>query len=363
MQHLWVVERANAKSKRSECMMNSEHTRDIVVIGTSAGGVHALPEVLRSVPADFPASIFVAMHLAPWHPSALPELINQRSALRARYPVHGDRFAPGSVYVAPPDNHLIVRDGYVHVLRGPKENGHRPSVDTLFRSASKTYGPRVIGVVLTGALDCGTAGLLGIKERGGLAIVQSPEDAEVPDMPMSALRHVEVDRVLSLSQIGPVLEKLVREPAPPWPAHQDPRLAQLEGDELGAGTEVVCPACNGRMTESYLRSFGIWRCHVGHSFIPTSLAFEQAEEVDRSLWAAVRALEDSASLARRLAGRSTGEMCERFLEREHNDTNNAAVLRRIALSPKLSHDRSRVEQEQLEGTRHHLDERDDQRSD
>jgi len=273
------------------------------------------------------------MHLAPHHVSErLPELLNGRGRLTMRYAVHGDAVLPGTAYLAPPDNHMLLRKGQVVVQRGPRENGFRPSVDALFRTASRAYGARVIGVVLTGALDCGTAGLLSIKERGGLALVQSPEDAEVADMPLSAIRHVEVDRVLPLHQIPELLAELVREPAPESKPVQSEALALLEGERGGAAADVVCPLCQGKLTQAEMKGFAQYRCHVGHVFSETALALEQAEEVDRSLWAAVRALEESAALARRLASKSHGELQRRFMEREHSDLRNADTLRGVAMS-------------------------------
>src|SRR4051794_14973060 len=168
---------------------------DIVVMGASAGGVGALSRLGAALPADLDAAVFIVLHSHPGFASTLPEILSRRCALRVTHAIHGEEIVSGRIYLAPPDNHLTLRPGYVQALRGPKENGHRPSVDALFRTASTAYGPRVIGVVLTGHLDCGTAGLLSIKARGGIAIVQDPLDAKVPSMPASAVRHVEVDRV------------------------------------------------------------------------------------------------------------------------------------------------------------------------
>jgi len=155
-------------------------TRDIVVIGASAGGVQAALQLASTLPADLPAAVFLAIHMAAGYVSRLPELMSARGSLRASHPVDGERIERGHIYVAPPDNHLVVRNGYMHVVRGAKENGYRPSIDLMFRSAATSYGSRVIGVVLTGNLDCGTGGLISIRSRGGVAVVQDPDDAEVP---------------------------------------------------------------------------------------------------------------------------------------------------------------------------------------
>jgi two-component system chemotaxis response regulator CheB len=241
--------------------------------------------------------------------------------------MHGEATVPGRIYVAPPDNHLMLRPGYLHVVRGPKENGHRPAVDALFRTAATVYGPRVIGVVLTGYLDCGTAGMLSIKARGGLAVVQDPRDASVSDMPQSVVEHVEVDHIAPLRDIPGLLSRLASEPAGAAPAHLPGALMELEGDEPGVAAEIVCPSCQGKLTESALNGFQVFRCHVGHAFSLESVAAEQADEIERALWAAVRALEEGAALSRRLAAGASGHLRQRFEEKEAAQAQQAHVIR------------------------------------
>src|SRR6185312_5574063 len=161
--------------------------RDIIVIGCSVGGVEALQKVVGGLPAGFPGSLFVVLHIAPETYSVLPNILSRAGKLPARHAVDGELIRQGSIYVAPPDHHLVLEDGRMRLTRGPKENRHRPAIDPLFRSAARWYGPRVIGVVLTGALDDGTAGLMCIKNNGGLAIVQDPEEAFCSSMPRSAV--------------------------------------------------------------------------------------------------------------------------------------------------------------------------------
>lgn len=305
---------------------------DIVVIGASAGGVEALSELVRELPADLPASLFVVMHLQAGVSSFLPDILTRAGRLRAGHPVHGEAIVPGRIYIAPPDNHLMLRRGYMNVLRGPKENGHRPAVDALFRSASIAYGPRVIGVVLTGYHDCGTAGLLSIKARGGLAIVQDPMDALVMNMPRAAVEHVAVDHVVPLRDIAPLLARLVSTPTGPSPTHLPGVVAELEGDELGVSADIVCPICQGKLTESEVNGFQMFRCHVGHSFSLETVAAEQAEEVERALWAAARALEESATLAGRMIATSTPDLRLRFAEKQQSQLQQADLIRRILLS-------------------------------
>jgi two-component system, chemotaxis family, protein-glutamate methylesterase/glutaminase len=186
---------------------------DIVVVGASAGGVEALVDLARSVPPDLPAAMFVVLHVPSTGSSALPEILSRQGSLPAAHVKDGEPIELGRIYVAPPDHHLLLRTGHVHLARGPRENGHRPAVDPLFRSAAGEYATRVIGVVLSGALDDGTAGLVAVKGRGGLAVVQEPADALYPAMPGSAIEHVRVDHVLPAAAMGPLLARLTLEPA------------------------------------------------------------------------------------------------------------------------------------------------------
>jgi two-component system chemotaxis response regulator CheB len=312
-------------------MTAAQLKRDIVVLGASAGGIEALSALVQSLPGDLPATLFVAQHMAPTFSSRLPEVLTSRGAFRAVYPVHGQEIAPQHIYVAPPDMQMFVRNGYIEVTRGPRENGHRPSVDALFRTAARAYGPRVIGVVLTGFLDCGTAGLMSIKARGGLAIVQDPEDAHVPEMPASAIRHVRVDRVAPLATLGQVLTELVGTAAGPVPSTVPQVISAMEGDVLGVPVDFVCPSCCGALTEATTQGFSQFRCHVGHSFSMQSVVLQQNEEAERALWASVRALEESSSLAQRMAARSSGNLRERFEEKQQTLTRQAAVIRAILL--------------------------------
>jgi len=178
---------------------------DLVAIGASAGGVEALRKLVRSFPRDFPAAVLVVLHLPPWHTSNLPELLGHESLLPAAFPSFDERIDPARIYVAPPDRHMVVEDGRVQLWRGPKEDRQRPSINALFRSVAVSHGQRAVGVVLTGSLDDGSAGLWWIKKYGGVAIVQDPADAAFPGMAQSALEYVDVDYVVPLSEIGDLL--------------------------------------------------------------------------------------------------------------------------------------------------------------
>jgi two-component system chemotaxis response regulator CheB len=308
------------------------HHHDILVIGASAGGVEAVRDLVRELPRDLPAAVLVVVHLDPSSDSRLAEILSSEHGLRASAARHGDTIQPGHVWVAPPDHHLMVRPGHLEVVRGPRENGHRPAVDVLFRTAAAAYGPRVVGVVLTGYLDCGTAGLMSIKARGGLAVAQDPTDAFAASMPASAIRNVRVDRVATLDDMPHVLEELVRRPAGPAAEPVEREVEQMEGHQVGSSdVELVCPNCQGKLTVSESAGFSTFRCHVGHAFSLQSLSAAQAEEVERALWAAVRALDEAAGLSHRVASAMSGAMRDRFLEREKDHRAHARVVRDILL--------------------------------
>ena len=302
---------------------------DIIVIGGSAGSVQALQQIVAAFPPNLPAAVFVVVHTAAGFDSALAAILSSRGPLKASLGLHGEPIESGRIYVAPPDNHLVLRPGYIAVQRGPKENGHRPAVDPLFRSASVAYGPRVVAVVLSGYLDCGTAGLVSVKARGGIAIVQRPDDAEVPEMPRNAMKHVAVDHALPLAEIGPALVQLTRVEAR-IPGAPPRALREVEGEEPGLPSDVVCPICQGTLTEAQMGGLTNFRCHVGHAFSPAALLAEQAESLERALWAAARALEESARIAKRMATADAG-LGLRFEEKARTQMQQADLIRRMLL--------------------------------
>ena len=307
------------------------HNHDIVVMGGSAGGVEAMQRIVASFPANLPAAVFVVVHTSPGFDSALPEILSRRTPLKAAHAIHGEPIVKGRIYVAPPDNHIMLRPGYLAVQRGPKENGARPAVDPLFRSAAIAYGPRVIAVVVSGHLDCGTAGLVSVKARGGVAIVQQPGEAIAADMPRSAIGHVAVDHVLPIAEIGPAIVQLTQEPisATPVPAPSS-ALLEVEGDEPGLRSDVVCPICQGALTEGQLTGVTSFRCHVGHAFSSAALLAEQAESLERALWAAVRALEESSRMSKRMVA-TDSVLAGRFEEKARTQMHHADVVRRMLL--------------------------------
>jgi two-component system chemotaxis response regulator CheB len=290
--------------------------RDIVVVGASAGGVDALKRFASILPSDLPAAIFVVLHLWPDGQSFLPEILNRSGPLPAFNPENGAPIELGRIYVAPPDHHLFVEQGHVAVLRGPRENRFRPAINPLFRSAAAAYGTRVVGVILSGAMDDGTAGLWAIKQCGGVTVVQDPNDAAFPEMPQNALASVEVDHCLPLAQIPPLIEQLAREPITLTPALPVPELVRfndkgakmkqldMQIDKVGTRSVFTCPECNGALWELNEGGLLSFRCHVGHAYTAKTLGEEQNVTLEQSLWSALRALVESAALDERLAKRS-----------------------------------------------------------
>jgi two-component system chemotaxis response regulator CheB len=289
-------------------------TRDIVVVGTSAGGVQALQTLVAGLPANFPAAVCVVLHTWPGAESYLAPILMRAGQLPAVQPKDGDRIIPGKIYVAPSDHHLLLEEGRITVVRGPRENRFRPAINPLFRSAAAAYRNRVIGVVLTGMLDDGAAGLWAIKRCGGLAVVQS--DAEFEQMPNAALNNVEVDYNVPLSEIPPLLDRLVREPVKLDVASDIPDIIRVndEGakmkpnefaiDGVGRRSVFSCPECNGALWELEEGRQLEYRCHVGHAYSAEALREAQSSALERSLWSALRALKESAELDDRLARRS-----------------------------------------------------------
>ncbi len=305
---------------------------DIITIAGSAGGLSVLLRLAEELPGDLPASLFVAVHTVPGRYSHLEDLLSGRSRLRSSFPTHNQKLERGNIYIAPPDNHLLVRRGFMEVVRGPRENGHRPAADPLFRSAAAAFGPRVVGVVLSGYQDCGTAGMMSIKARGGVSVVQDPKSAEVPDMPRSVLDRVPVDHVVEPGELAALLTRLATTAVSERHLLQPDRaIRQLEGAAKGERAELVCPICQGVLTETALGEFVHFRCHVGHAFSLDSLVSEQNEEMERALWAAARALEESAALSRRLSQSARGELRRRYTERATSQCHHAELIREILL--------------------------------
>lgn len=337
---------------------------DIIAIGASAGGVEALTQLVRGLPANLPGSLFVVLHLPAESPSLLPQILTRSGPLEATHPRDGEQIEQRHIYVAPPDYHLLVEQGHMRIVRGPRENRHRPAIDPLFRSAARAYGQRVIGVVLTGMLDDGTAGLMVIKRRNGLAIVQDPQDALYPGMPQSACENVKVDYCVPLPEIGPLLVRLVREPVQeggerpvPEELDEEVRIVAMETNPLNTDEQVgkpsafSCPECGGVLWEIQDGGFLRFRCRTGHAFSAESTLAEQSEVIDKAIWHALKTLEEKASLSRRMlrqAQERGNTWLEQVLKKNVQEAeHDAQLLRQILLNPPLKE--SKVQPQDLAG--------------
>jgi two-component system chemotaxis response regulator CheB len=282
---------------------------DIIVIGTSAGGVDALPRLIGSLPKNLSASVFVVLHIPPQGRDLMPEIIRRTASLSVAHAKDGEKIQNGHIYLAIPDHHMQLDGARVRLLRGPRENFHRPSIDALFRTAAESYGSRVVGVILTGNLDDGTAGLHAVKSLGGIAVVQDPKEALAPSMPQSALLNVKVDHCLPLAKIGPLLVRLARthdviKSKKPKPRARKRSMTPKEMEnEFGLPTSFVCPECDGPLWETKPGSALQFRCHVGHAYSPDSLLADHADGLERSLWSTMRRFDERAGLLRRLGQR------------------------------------------------------------
>jgi two-component system chemotaxis response regulator CheB len=310
--------------------------RDIVVVGASAGGVEALTTVIGGLPAELPASVFVVLHLSPSGFSVLPAILERSGPLPASAARDGEPIERGHVYVAPPDFHMLVDDGCIRLTRGPRENAHRPAIDPLFRSAARSYGERCIGVILSGALDDGAAGLRYLKGRGGLAIVQDPEDALYPGMPTSAAASVDVDAMAPARELAAAIQAAVDSPSSPLgsPASgatgngASDAVAQPQGRidvrSEGDAAGIACPECGGALYERESGALLRFACQVGHVYSPDSLIEGQAHALEGALWTAVRSLEERADLLRRMARRSVRQSIAERLEQRASDVEEQA---------------------------------------
>jgi two-component system chemotaxis response regulator CheB len=294
--------------------------KDIVVIGASAGGIDALKILVSALPSDLKAAIFITLHVAPYSPGILPEILERAGALPACNGKDWEPIKHGRIYVAPPDHHLLFeKDGFVRTTRGPRENRFRPAIDPMFRAAAYCFGPRVIGVVLTGWLDDGTAGLRAIRERGGVTIVQHPDDAYAASMPLNAIKHVEIDHILPLKDIAPVLVSLVDTPVSKEIAPVSDELElevkiakeakALQGGILKWGKPSVyaCPECHGVLLQRTEGNNTRYRCHTGHAYSTESLLAEFHIRTESALWGAIRALEEDVLMMNDLARQSASQ--------------------------------------------------------
>ena len=268
----------------------------IIVVGASAGGVSALQTLVAGLPADLPLPVAIVLHIGA-HRSQLASILQERTRLRVFVAGDGMPAAAGTVYVAPPDHHLVVDGNIFRTLRGPRENMARPAIDPLFRSAAEYFGPGAIGVVLTGLLNDGSSGLFEIKRRGGLAIVQDPSTADQPGMPESAIRHVAIDYILGLHDIGPLLGTLAAAMHAPDPVTEVAPM-QIDANRFTPPVAQVCPDCGGAMQVLREDGMPVYRCHTGHRVTGQVLAASQLQQIETHVESTIRLLHEASALAR-----------------------------------------------------------------
>ena len=321
----------------------TESYRAVVAVGSSAGGVGALQRFVEGLQPDLPAPILVTQHIGPY-PSILPDLLTRAGPVPATHACEGEVMRAGRIYVAPPDHHMLIENGAITLSHGAKEHHTRPAIDPLFRSIALAYGPRAIGVVMTGWGEDGTAGLQAIKACGGLVFVQQPSDAEQPHMPMTALQYVAVDHVFKAANLGPDLASALahrdlRERALVRPAglvHEHQSFL-MQGDPMehlnaiGKPSTYTCPDCYGSLWEMSGARPRRFRCHTGHAYTLRTLQEAQSETTDTALWSAIRGLEEKEMLLQEVATQhlQEGNAAEaaRLEVLAHSVAGNAALLR------------------------------------
>jgi two-component system chemotaxis response regulator CheB len=324
--------------------------RDIIVIGTSAGGIEALLQLVRGLPSGFPASLIVVCHLPASSRSVLPEVLSRAGPLLATHPANGDHFSPGHIYIAPPDHHLLLGpDARIRLNSGARENNQRPAADPLFRSAARYHGPRVIGVVLTGALYDGTAGLMAVRASGGIAVVQDPGDALVAAMPENAAQIAGADYVVRLAELPSLLVELVQssgslkrsaksmDPIARLPEVVDLDMSRQTRDgRRGEVCVFTCPECGGSLWQVDDSSLVRFRCHVGHAYDGEILLSEQTDALEAALWTSVRTFKEKSVLASQMAhhdlAAGNAESAARFEEQAGQAAQFGGLIQQMLLN-------------------------------
>jgi two-component system, chemotaxis family, protein-glutamate methylesterase/glutaminase len=285
--------------------------RGVVAVGASAGGVEALTHMAAGLPEDLPYAVLIALHLPPNAPSVLARILDRSGPLPAESASDGAELTPGRITVAVPDRHLLVSDHRVVLSEGPTENGHRPAINALFRSVALNYGPKTIGILLSGVLDDGVLGMAAIRSRNGATVVQHPDDALYPSMPVNALQAGVVDHQVAAANVGALLAKLAereieeRVMEPDESMELENRIAMgrrfstsFDAEKLGPHSGYTCPDCNGSLMSV---SESNYRCRVGHAWTADGLLKARDDEIENALWVALRSLREKVTLSRRLA--------------------------------------------------------------
>ncbi|GAA3594791.1 chemotaxis protein CheB [Kineosporia mesophila] len=321
--------------------------RDVVVVGASAGGVEAISALLAPLPAELPACVLVVLHTPASGVNALATILSRATALNVVPATGQTPLRRGTVIVARPDHHLLVTGDQVVLTRGPRENGHRPAVDVLFRSAARVLGPRVLGIVLSGTLDDGSTGLVSIRHHGGIGMVQAPDDALHPGMPTNAIDAGAPEFVLPVAAMAARLTELTGVEVPDAPDRDDDLLtrelavaaldpaALHRSDPPGRPAGFGCPDCYGSLFEIEEHGQVRYRCRVGHAWSMSSLLARSDAATEGALWMALRALEEKAALARQMSGRATDSgqklVAARFADNSTEAWEAAELVRRLLL--------------------------------
>lgn len=327
----------------------------LIVMAASAGGVRTLEKVVAELPADLGVPVLVVLHVSPHHKSLLPEILARAGALDASEAVDGEPLRPGHIHVAVPDYHLLVTADRVRVTHGPKENHFRPAADVLFRSAAYHFGARAIGVVLSGALADGSAGLYSIKRLGGLAIIQDPDEASYKSMPLAALTSVAIDYALPAREIGEILRVLVREPAGNAPMGTAEYRQSLKAElEIAAGMPALerhiathhsaspysCPDCNGVLFRVPEGASDRFRCHTGHAFSADALLNQFGDHIEDTVGEALKAVQETIILLNESVTRATASghlaLAQSLGARMQALTERLTLLRELTLQPARS---------------------------
>lgn len=306
--------------------------RDIIVVGTSAGGIEAVCSLIKALPRDLPASMFVVQHIGTH--SSLAEIFARCGTMEVISPGHNEKIQRSRVYVAPADFHMQVSNGHIELSKKPRENRHRPSVDALFRSAARNFRERVVAVILSGALDDGAMGAFAVKTRGGCVIVQDPKEAAVPDMPRAAMRAVEVDYSLPIAGIAALLVKMATQEKKPTKNKKSSEVmkAQKAKKEDAAPVPFTCPECNGPLFPTQHGNSVQFACIVGHAFSPESFTEAHREALERSILTSMRMLKERAAIHKTIADKTSAKdpkFSQRFEEDVASSERDAALLQEI----------------------------------
>ena len=314
--------------------------RDIVAIGASAGGLTALRRLAAALPANLPASLLVTIHVAEYSPSRIEHVLAGAGPLPADFAVDGEGVKRGRIYVAPPDSHLLLDGERLRLGVGPRENGFRPAIDPRSCVASTMSG-RTVAVILSGMLGDGASGLAALQRHGGLAVIQDPNDAEYPDMPLNALRHVAVDYACPVAALGPLIEDLVSRPAgASLPPTDELRLeveiaarGRASPTPVGRPANLVCPECHGALGQIDEGNGMRFRCHSGHAYSEDALAYFMTDDVARALAGALRALQERAMFFSRMADTwreaQNHQLVKRYTDRADEITGQARVIQEL----------------------------------